>query len=473
VTFGKLGSLVTVNPNPVGIFTASSGSETVTVYVNNKNNVDARYSIGVTTSYGVTTHEITTTFELAGNYTLDGYDRNGLVMGYNRTVTVYVGDTLTFDNTATWESHPMYLRVSPGGSSVDGATGEGTATVSWTPTAAGTYYYQCSVHSNMLGTLIVEDVPLPTYVNYVNRRNHIQAVETIEEDKLYIDQGESVFVQSSIADVSFLVIGVGGGGSTGYGASDTFTTSDSTKGNNVTLSTPGADVVYTLGVNNNGHANSRIFVGVADTAGNLNEGWITYGSLIGPGGNYTIQDLYVGQDQSIIVKASEPNVSFVSLVNVASSGGGGGGGGGGAAGLWEQTGVGINTISNVGVATTAPQTQLQLGQSFGLQGGIGTFTAAVGVATVLDSYTLTDTDFQLAEYTVHLQNQNNTQAQKIMILNLGGGSVSFQPYAIMTNQNTIAGLGVTINSGDLQLRATPEAGITGLTTFRFSRSTLL
>ena len=116
---------------------------------------------------------------------------------------------------------------------------------------------------------------------------------------------------------------------------------------------------------------------------------------------------------------------------------------------------------------------MQLGQSFGLQGGIGTFTAAVGVATVLDSYTLTDTDFQLAEYTVHLQNQNNTQAQKIMILNLGGGSVSFQPYAIMTNQNTIAGLGVTINSGDLQLRATPEAGITGLTTFRFSRSTLL
>ena len=64
MTFGKLGSLVTVNPNPVGIFTASSGSETVTVYVNNKNNVDARYSIGVTTSYGVTTHEITTTFEL-------------------------------------------------------------------------------------------------------------------------------------------------------------------------------------------------------------------------------------------------------------------------------------------------------------------------------------------------------------------------------------------------------------------------
>ena len=28
--------------------------------------------------------------------------------------------------------------------------------VSWTPTAAGTYYYQCSVHDGMYGTITVQ-----------------------------------------------------------------------------------------------------------------------------------------------------------------------------------------------------------------------------------------------------------------------------------------------------------------------------
>ena len=48
MALGKLGSLVTTNPKPVGIFTATN-SQTVTVYVNNQNNVNAKYSIGVST----------------------------------------------------------------------------------------------------------------------------------------------------------------------------------------------------------------------------------------------------------------------------------------------------------------------------------------------------------------------------------------------------------------------------------------
>ena len=36
---------------------------------------------------------------------------------------------------------------------INGAT---NGTVNWTPTAAGTYYYQCSVHDAMYGTITVQ-----------------------------------------------------------------------------------------------------------------------------------------------------------------------------------------------------------------------------------------------------------------------------------------------------------------------------
>ena len=81
--------------------------------------------------------------------------------GGDPAISVYEGDTITFDNTATNVSHPMYIRVSDGGASVSSpaAIGEGTATVSWTPTTAGTYYYQCGSHPLMIGTITVTAAP--------------------------------------------------------------------------------------------------------------------------------------------------------------------------------------------------------------------------------------------------------------------------------------------------------------------------
>ena len=81
--------------------------------------------------------------------------------GGDPAISVYEGDTITFDNTATNASHPMFIRVSDGGASVTSpaATGEGTATVSWTPTTAGTYYYQCGSHPLMIGTITVTSAP--------------------------------------------------------------------------------------------------------------------------------------------------------------------------------------------------------------------------------------------------------------------------------------------------------------------------
>jgi plastocyanin len=96
------------------------------------------------------------------NYQVSGTDRNGSVSGNDPTINMVVGDTISMTNNAVG-SHPMYFKtasVTGTGSQVTGVTGAGTSSMSWTPTAAGTYYYICQYHSDMVGQIIVsESVP--------------------------------------------------------------------------------------------------------------------------------------------------------------------------------------------------------------------------------------------------------------------------------------------------------------------------
>jgi plastocyanin len=104
------------------------------------------------------TYQINVTASSASDYTLSGSDRNGTVSGSDPSVTIKVGDTVNFAVSAS--GHPFYLKTVQGtGTSdlVSGVTNNGATngTVSWTPTAAGTYYYQCSLHNGMYGTITV------------------------------------------------------------------------------------------------------------------------------------------------------------------------------------------------------------------------------------------------------------------------------------------------------------------------------
>jgi len=110
------------------------------------------------------TVSMTTNSGDGSDYDISGTDRsNTYTNASDPGIAVYEGDTITFDNSALGGNHPMYIRVSDGGASVSSpaATGEGTDTVSWTPTTAGTYYYQCSVsgHQGMIGTITVTAAP--------------------------------------------------------------------------------------------------------------------------------------------------------------------------------------------------------------------------------------------------------------------------------------------------------------------------
>ena len=104
-------------------------------------------------------YNINVTASGSSNYTLSGTDRSGNVSGGDPAITVNVGDTIEFVVTAP--GHPFYLKTIQGvgtGNLITGIANNGTTngTVSWTPTEAGTYYYQCSVHNGMYGTITVQ-----------------------------------------------------------------------------------------------------------------------------------------------------------------------------------------------------------------------------------------------------------------------------------------------------------------------------
>ena len=147
-------------------------------------------------------------------------------------------------------------------------------------------------------------------------------------------------------------------------------------------------------------------------------------------------------------------------------------GGEGGAGYWEQTVVGINTISNVGIATTNPLTPLQIEEVYGVKTGIGTFDSVVGVTADLDSFDTSSLNFQTAEYTINVGFGTYIQSQKVLVMQNGTTAYS-QEYAVMYNPELVVSIGATMTGTTCKLQATPETGITGLTTYRFVRTTLL
>ena len=102
------------------------------------------------------TYSFNVTASGSSNYSFAGIDREGGVDGPDPNVYVHVGDTINFAVNAS--SHPFYIRESAGGSNVSGVTNQGAtnATVSWTPSTAGAYVYQCGSHSGMVGNIFVE-----------------------------------------------------------------------------------------------------------------------------------------------------------------------------------------------------------------------------------------------------------------------------------------------------------------------------
>jgi len=109
------------------------------------------------------------TFTHAGNsaintYTMDvtaagsmDYIFAGDFSGADPAININLGDTLVFNVSAS--GHPFWINDVQGTGNANGVAvannGTSSGTITWVPTAAGTYYYNCQFHSMMTNTITV------------------------------------------------------------------------------------------------------------------------------------------------------------------------------------------------------------------------------------------------------------------------------------------------------------------------------
>ena len=141
-----------------------------------------------------------------------------------------------------------------------------------------------------------------------------------------------------------------------------------------------------------------------------------------------------------------------------------------------STGLGIHTTSSVGIGTTNPLSTLQV-ENVGVDGKNGSWTANAGVAQVIDTWNISLSDFRVAEYAVYFQNPGSAntgeyQVQKILVTQ-DGTTANYEEYAIMSIPNKLVSLSADIAAGECRLLATPESGISGVTTYKFIRTSVL
>ena len=102
----------------------------------------------------------------------------------------------------------------------------------------------------------------------------------------------------------------------------------------------------------------------------------------------------------------------------------------------------------------------------------GTFNVSAGVSTNIDSFAYASADYKTAEYTLHFMNGSDIQAQKLLVMRNGTTAFS-EEYGVMSSSGLLVSVGATVSSGNVLIQATPETGVSGVTTYRWRREVQL
>ena len=181
------------------------------------------------------------------------------------------------------------------------------------------------------------------------------------------------------------------------------------------------------------------------------------------------------------------------IKHTATSSGGGGGGGGTTQNLFESIAVSgqsnvtadsatdVLTLvagSNMTITTDAATDTITFNSTGGGGGGGGggtsgshSWTAASLTSENVDTVNLSTDNFRGAEYHIHVEHPQGIQSQKVLIMQ-DGTSAYANEFAIMHDNNLLVSIGASVGGGNFYLSATPESGVTGLTTVRFLKTVI-
>ena len=100
----------------------------------------------------------------------------------------------------------------------------------------------------------------------------------------------------------------------------------------------------------------------------------------------------------------------------------------------------------------------------------GSFTASAGSPSTINTYGYGSGDI-VVEYTVFIKNGSDFQTQKLLAMR-DGTTIHSTQFAVMFSSSLLVQLDATISSGNILLRATPETGVSGSTTYKVKREVM-
>ena len=308
---------------------------------------------------GGNTYNFNVTHVGSDYYTISGNDRNGAVSGNNPTITVYEGDTVTFNVNAS--GHPFYInyanttgqgsQVGTGGgisgahpfriqtdpaiggggtqynngvtnNDANGVPGNKLITFVVPLDAPSLLYYQCTAHPAMSGKFnIVSQSFGHQDSDYIAYGIPMEVGDNAMYENITLKTGDSVYVSSSEPGVSFVVIGSNTfpnikldiAKSLGRQNSYISSTSFPQINDNVGLATAAYDGVATIHVSNrNSDRTAAISLGIAsgDTSSFNVSDYFVFGLRLKPLQELTVDNIGIASGQTIITRASRTDVAF-------------------------------------------------------------------------------------------------------------------------------------------------------------------
>ena len=101
----------------------------------------------------------------------------------------------------------------------------------------------------------------------------------------------------------------------------------------------------------------------------------------------------------------------------------------------------------------------------------GTFNASAGTPATINTLTGYSANDLVVEYTIYIKNGSDFQTQKLLAMR-DGTTIHSTQFAVMFSSSLLVQCDATISSGNILLRATPETGVSGSTTYKIKREVM-